>query len=544
MKTTIKIKAIAGLTFLACHVFACGVFADPGGSQAWQTFLREKQTGGPTTLPDYSYAGYGLAGSEPEQADLPIFNVTDYGAKPDDNQSDRRAVEAAIADASKNGGGIILFPPGRFLMNEQDGRTAGIEINADHIILRGAGSGPGGTELYMRHHLDPTNPSKMWSTPKLFTFHLPPEKNVRPTLAKVIGKSPRETFAIEVDDTSQIKVGDYVILHSQDPDALPGLLAGLEPWDIWASTIKNGIRISGEKHRVERIEGNRLIFAEPIHIDIDPRYGWTVAASPFGVGWGVEDITFRGEAPAPFVHHKDAVYDSGWGFLEFVRGEYPYVRRCRFTNSSISVTFSACYGATAINCAIEGNRGHDAIISGYYSYGTLIAFCLDDSDGGTFHGYAANQGAVGTVIYRCKSSDRGLDWHASGPYATLIDASHGGLIGCGGSHLLLPNHLQYLTLWNYEQTAGEVYKNLNWWEPRVGKERYGMAKVVKPTIVGFHGLPTTFLESSCQLVESYGTPVQPESLFEAQLKLRLGRIPAWIDEGKHLYDRYQSTGHF
>lgn len=544
MKKETKTTIIFGLTFLACLLMAHGAIADSGDSPTWQTFVQEKQMGIPTTLPDYSYAGYALAGEDPDQAGLPVFDVTKFGAKANDNQSDRRAVEAAIAAASKRGGGIIQFPAGRFLMNEQAGLAAGIKIESDHIILRGAGSGPKGTELYMRQHLNPTDPSKMWSTPKLFTFSLPLEKNVRPVLAKIIGVSARESFAIEVDDASRIKVGDYVILYSQNPEAVPELLAGLKPWDIWTSTINKGIRISGEKHRVERIEGNRLTFAEPIHTDIDPRYGWTVTACPLGVGWGVEDITFRGEAPSPFVHHKNAVHDSGWSFLDFIRGKFPYVRRCRFISGSTSVVFSACYGATAINCAIEGNQGHDAIISGYYSYGTLIAYCVDISKGGSFHGFAANQGAVGTVIYRCKNSDRGLDWHASGPYATLTDASHGGLIGNGGDHVQLPNHLQHLTLWNYKQTAGEVFKNLNWWESRIGKERYGMAKIVKPTIVGFHGLPTTFMESSCQLVESYGSTVQPDSLFDAQLILRTDQLPDWMEKGQRLYDQYLEMGHF
>ena len=36
-------------------------------------------------------------------------------------------------------------------------------------------------------------------------------------------------------------------------------------------------------------------------------------------------------------------------------------------------------------------------------------------------------GALGTVITRSKVSDHGMDWHASGPFATLIDAASGGL---------------------------------------------------------------------------------------------------------------------
>ncbi|MEO0588438.1 MAG: DUF4955 domain-containing protein, partial [Planctomycetota bacterium] len=150
---------------------------------------------------------------------------------------------------------------------------------------------------------------------------------------------------------------------------------------------------------------------------------------------------------------------------------------------------------------------------------------------GTFHGFGSSKGASGTVVYRCKNSNRGFDWHASGPYATLIDACSGGLIGNGGNYTVLPNHLEDLVFWNFEQTAGVVYEDYQWWEPRRGNERYSGAKVVMPIIVGFHGpAASTFDESQCLLVESYGRPVEPESLFEAQLERRLGELPEWIVE--------------
>ncbi len=539
------IARLAGfLLAVICIATSCAEEA-PAVSPTWQTYLDEKTTGQPTTLPDYSHAGYALSGESWQAAkDLKIFDVTMFGAQADDGLSDRSAVEAAVVAATEHGGGVVLFPKGRFLMNEEEGLTTGILIESDHVVLRGAGTGPNGTELYMRHPLSPTDPKKLWSTPKLFTFRLTTERNQRPILAHIVGSTARETYEIEVDDSSKIAIDDYVILYMHNPAAVPGLLDELEPWKLWSSTIKNGIRVSGEKHRVVAVDGQRITFAEPIHTDIDSAHGWTVRACPMGAGWGVEDLTFRGEALTPFVHHASAAMDSGWSFLQFDRGLFPTVRRCRFVDGTQAVGFAACYGATAINCSIEGRQGHDSILSGYYSYGTLIAFCIDHAAGGTFHGYGANQGAVGTVIYRSKNSDRGLDWHASGPYATLTDASSGGLLGNGGNHTLLPNHLQFLTLWNYQQTAGEVFEQLDWWKTRQGKERYSFAKVVKPTLVGFHGLPTTFLESSCERVESLGAPVLPQSLFEAQLELRTGRLPEWIDTGQRLFDQFLEVGHF
>jgi len=47
-------------------------------------------------------------------------------------------------------------------------------------------------------------------------------------------------------------------------------------------------------------------------------------------------------------------------------------------------------------------------------------------------------------------------------------------------------------------------------------------------IVGFHGAATTFKPEQLKYSESIGQPVEPESLYEAQLKLRLKKLPDWV----------------
>ena len=51
----------------------------------------------------------------------------------------------------------------------------------------------------------------------------------------------------------------------------------------------------------------------------------------------------------------------------------------------------------------------------------------------------------------------------------------------------------------------------------------------EPFIVGFHGNSVTFNENTLEVLESNGSPVEPESLFEAQLALRLGKLPIWLN---------------
>ena len=156
-------------------------------------------------------------------------------------------------------------------------------------------------------------------------------------------------------------------------------------------------------------------------------------------------------------------------------------------------------------------------------------------------------GAIGTVVTHCKASDRGFDWHASQPYATLIDASSGGLVANGGNHLNLPNHLQDLTFWNYDQSEGKQEVDYDWWKVRdcPSCTYYNAAKVVKPNFIGFHGSKaSSFKRSSLGVFASNGIPVEPASLYAAQLESRLGSMPPWYARAKAAYAVYLSNGYF
>lgn len=511
-------------------------------SRLWKQYLSAKKNGKETILPNYSYAGYKLGESGIPKAEGKIFDVTKFGAVPNDGKADFQAVKNAVLAAEKNNGGIVFFPPGRYLFCEKKGYRKGIEIHGDNIILKGSGSGSGGTEIFMKHYMEPKDPKKMYSVPALFSFSLTKQRNKRPKLTKIIADTQRETFKIKVADPEKLKVGEYVILQMRNPAANKEFLAGLKTWDIWTTTNRKGVLVRGEKHHILRIEGNTVTFAEPVHCNIKASDGWKVLRAPFGRGWGVEDIHFRGNFKEKFKHHKNFIHDSGWTFISLTRGLFPYVRRSRFTDCSSAAGMGACYGGTIINCSIEGNQGHCSFTSGYYSYGNLIAFTADKVRNGAFHGIAASSGAVGTVIYNCKNSNRGFDWHGSWPYCTLIDNCSGGLIGNGGSYKVLPNHMRYLTFWNFKQTAGKVYRNYDFWRPRRGRGNYSGAKIVKPFIVGYHGKPTTFLAKSCEIIESHGRPVLPKSLYEEQLKLRLNKIPGWIVKARKEYKFFTKKG--
>ena len=110
----------------------------------------------------------------------------------------------------------------------------------------------------------------------------------------------------------------------------------------------------------------------------------------------------------------------------------------------------------------------------------------------------------------------------------MFDNSEGGFFlgRGGGAQQNLPNHGRYLVLWNYHETD-EGEQNFEFWSRKTW-----YWKIVPPIVVGFHGAGTTFKDSDVDVAESIGKPVKPESLWEEQLKLRLGKLPEWIQQIK------------
>lgn len=76
----------------------------------------------------------------------------------------------------------------------------------------------------------------------------------------------------------------------------------------------------------------------------------------------------------------------------------------------------------------------------------------------------------------------------------------------------------------------------------MANENYSGAQVVKPIIVGYHGLETTFKPGSCQLIESHGAPVASKSLYLAQLKIRFGVEPVWLEPARCSFDIFMANG--
>lgn len=94
-------------------------------------------------LPDFSYAGYHFGEKKIPDIEQKIIKATDFGVKADDGLDDSKALLEAIAQTKKMPGTIVLqLPPGRLIL------SAVLYIERSNFILKGAGVGKNGTEIY------------------------------------------------------------------------------------------------------------------------------------------------------------------------------------------------------------------------------------------------------------------------------------------------------------------------------------------------------------------------------------------------------------
>lgn len=486
----------------------------------WTEFLSDREDGVVSSkLLDFSYAGYHHAEVEVPDVNHKVFDVTQYGAIPNDDLSDRQALIDAIAAAEANGSGVVYFPAGRFILHSEGDPNESIRIRKNNIVLRGAGSQAGGTELFMKTPIPPKKLNEMWASPSMILFD---GGYTSGKVGDVAADAKRGTFSVQLTTVGNLKVGDWVILLLSDNN--PELVAKeLSPYpvDPALTEIINGVQVR-DMHQITAINGSTLTFKEPIMHAVESKYKWNVTKFLYTQENGVEDIAFIGNFHESFVHHQSWLHDGGYKPLNLKNNVNSWLRRCRFVDVSEAVSVIGGANISVYQCTIEGNPGHSAIRSQGSSRVFLGA--IEDKCG-QWHSVGVSKPSMGTVVWRVKMKENtSFEMHASQPRATLFDSSEGGYFrqGVGGDAGNTPFHLADLVFWNYNQKAsGSAVTDL--W----GTGKY--KGFVMPLFVGLHGVDTTFDPAQVTVDESHGLKVQPESLFEAQLELRLGSLPTWIN---------------
>ena len=478
---------------------------------------------------------------------------------------------------------VIYFPAGDYVLHNDDDNTrdeskqkdavdsknnnvsSGIEIYGGNFVIKG--DGPDKTRLIMETPNLPTSISNLSSSPILLAIkhtNGPNNAGNSPKLASVTENAKRGDFTVKVSGTTGISSGQWVQLRlrSGDRELVKkeiGPIALNENWAIAKAPISinqssddlYGVKIT-EFHQVKSAANGKITFYEPIMHDIDIKYndteGWEIRTYKYLENVGVEDLSFVGNALDGYAHHGEGhaeqakvgwQYDGAYKPLLLQRVVNSWVRNVHFESVSEALTFAESANSSAYNIRISGKRGHSAVRS-QGSSRVFIGKVRDESAGndvygkscqGQFHGCGVSKPSVGTVLWNVTwGNDACFESHATQPRATLIDNCSGGLVyyRAGGDENEVPNHLSDLTLWNLNVTGTDSHaSNFAWWS-----DSDTWWKIFPPIVVGTHGMNVKFSGKEQQQVtyeESTGMKVSPESLYEAQLRERLGYVPGWLN---------------
>ncbi|HEY0945084.1 MAG TPA: glycosyl hydrolase family 28-related protein [Opitutaceae bacterium] len=216
-------------------------------------------------LHDFSYAGYHRGERALPAVAGPVIDVTQapYRADATGREDATAAIQAALDAAAQAGGGVVWLPAGTYRVAPPEGTFAALRIEADNVVLRGAGAGR--TFLFndsvaMRNkrvvQVRAKNPAWWFSTPAKDGVSALKADLLQPTL-----RAP-------VEDASRFTVGELVLVRIDPTPRFIEELGMTGKWSVDASTSKSkrDQLTLAYARRIVAIEGDTLVFDVPTRL--------------------------------------------------------------------------------------------------------------------------------------------------------------------------------------------------------------------------------------------------------------------------------------
>jgi hypothetical protein len=457
-------------------------------------------------LPDYSYAGYGF-GLAPIPTDPgTVIDATNHGVIPNDGKDDAKALLKALAAAEAITGKVtVQLPAGRIQIGEV------IPMTRSNLVLKGAGRGSGGTELFFPRPLmiidDPKNQAELreylvredkyqrepdQNINFLFTeyswaggFLFVGPKGTRPVsydgtkdkrdpvlTDAVAGK--QFTNMLTVKNAKALKVGQVVQLQWFSGDGsksaiLKSLYGDIDSWN--ARQTEKSMKMSigshhwtfpnrpvvGQSTRITAIKGNRVTIGDPLLHDVRADQPAVFADWEHLTNVGIEDIKFTFPMSPWFGHHLEQGYNGiyftgvydGWAKdLTFENADTGIL-----TDNAASLTFKdiTTTGEHIAHYSVHIGAVHNILVTGLRVENPVI------------HPISINTRSSRSVYHNSEVlRDSVIDQHSGSNHQNLFDnltlhadpvtdkagAASYRLWLAGGAPYWKPGHGLYNTQWN------------------------------------------------------------------------------------------------
>ena len=362
---------------------ACSTLAT---ANAEDSFLKSEAA---AELPDFSYAGFEFGLGTIPSARGEIIEATDYAVVADDGVDDSAALIDAIEAAHAITGPVTLqLPSGRIIVSEI------LPITRSDFILRGAGAGTGGTEIYFPRPLRDIDQSTRLEELRVYLRKYErrqrePARNIdelfseyswtggfiwiqKPntraaayleeydpdiTQLATINAGTRGSRHVTVASAEALQVGDAVQIHWFNRSGETGPLLNEIYGDTdlaigshhWTFSDRPLVR---QTTRIISISGNQVEIGDPLLHNISNAVPAKFSKWEHLEQVGLEDFSISFPDSPYFGHHLERGY-NGIYVTSTIDG---WVRDVRFRNADSGILTYNSANLTIENIRSEGNR--------------------------------------------------------------------------------------------------------------------------------------------------------------------------------------------
>jgi hypothetical protein len=452
--------------------------------------ISKKEVASINFLPDFSYAGYHFGNNSLPEIKEKIILATDYGVKANDNLDDSKAFLKAFKAANEVTGNVVLqLPPGKIILSDI------LYIERSNFVLRGAGSGAQGTEIYcprplmylkdqeslaeLREYLTTTGKRQVekenkidlpfsqfaWSAGFIWTqvpnqrvksymekYETPPN-----ILAKVI-KGNRGEKVFVVSEVVGLKVGDVVELdlfnkEGEKAEIIEALYKNSKTKIGYSHWKQPNLPLVRQQVEIVSISKNKITIKTPLLLDIKPNYQALLVEWKHLSEVGIEHLRISFPDSARVAHH----IEQGYNGIFLTRLFNSWVQDVTINNAESGILTEEIANVTIKDIVTEGKNiahytvemggVHNVLVENLKIYNKAV------------HPLSFNTFATKNVFENCEIfTDPDLDQHSGANHQNLFDNikvhfdvnenNKYPLFEGGGASYWKPSHGAYSTFWN------------------------------------------------------------------------------------------------
>ena len=486
-------------------------------------------------LPDFSYAGYKWGEDDISDFKGKVFDVTRFGALPNDKKDDTVSVQKALKAANKYKGPVVLyFPEGRFIITEI------LHIKRDSLVIRGAGGNSRkNTQLFFPNPILKVKniPEKInknmdfiikenkkingryyspasWSGGFIWSGY-PGKKTKRLLVRLLSGRQGKHIIGyrlknkIKVGSTVEIiwcasgcKDANSLLKHTVDNQHVK---IGNKTWQL----LKKGL--IKQTVTIENITGQTITIKEPLLHDINPEWGVVLREYHHIKEVGVESI----QMIFPKTKYQGHLQEAGYNAIYFTQTSHSWIHDVYIKNVDSGINITSCKSITVNNVTVSGRKGHygivlansnDILVDNFNIYSRMV------------HGISMGTAARLNIFSNGKVRNSPIDQHMSLNEQNLFENLKieindiESLLKHGGDKDRSPTSGAFTVFWN----IGINFKK---------NSTIKLKNAPSSRLIGIHGIkkiqldykPNAYIEAL-----NYSN-IKPGSLYRFQLKNRLNR---------------------